>query len=151
VRLAAKQKSHRPCDLAPAIGLRAGNAGLFTIPQIDEEIMMSRLSSLTGRGITFGALALLVFGLGPAVAKAAPVVFDATGVFESGTLTGTITIDTATGNVSSANLAIAPVKGHKDIVFNVGTVSTDAAGNTEIYFAGETFLVLIIPTPSLIG
>jgi len=80
---------------------------------------MRHLHTLTRRGITCGALALLAFGLGPAVATAAPEVFTASGSFYDGSvLSGTVTIDTATGKVSSVDLIINQPNGKGKIVFN---------------------------------
>jgi hypothetical protein len=106
----------------------------------------------------FVALALLVALQSQATAKKKPppppdtyVVFYATGQFyESGELTGTVTIDTTTGKAVSADLAI-PAVGE---VFN-GTPSTytNFAGNVEIIVDGNngTGIELVIPSASLKG
>jgi hypothetical protein len=139
--------------------LRAGYAGLFIVSQTDEETIMSRFCTLTRRVITFGTLALLAFGLGPAVAKAAPEVFTASGWFQDGfMLSGTMTIDTATGKVSSVDLIVKEGSA-QEIVFK-GQVQSRLWNsatriNTIGYFspptgAGGIELQLTLPVSTLV-
>src|SRR6516165_7067639 len=66
----AKQIPHRPCDLAPALGLRAGNAGLLIVPQTTRRRLMNRLRNFVRCGVKCGFVVLLLCGLSPAIASA---------------------------------------------------------------------------------
>jgi len=125
---------------------------------------MRHLHTLTRRGITFGALALLAFGLCPAVANAAPVVFDVSAQSGEGwAVSGTVTIDTATGKVLSADLTLKD--GSSTVIFDTvyyGTVTQITTGRrggggpvwTRMFFADESehyFLFLTVPEATLVG
>jgi hypothetical protein len=87
-------------------------------------------------------------------ATAAPVVFEASGSFQDGfKLSGTITIDTATGKVVSSDLLVA---GHLETLFTgTGQHSTSQPGlltYPSFYGLDETAeLVLWIPLHTLVG
>jgi hypothetical protein len=76
-------------------------------------------------------------------------VFYATGQFyESGELTGTVTIDTTTGKAVSADLAIPAVG---EVFDGIPSTYTNSEGNVEISVGSSTGILLVIPTASLKG
>jgi len=111
----------------------------------------------------------VVFLLGVMVAlasqaTAAPVVFEASGKFSNGSpLSGTVTIDTATGKVLSADLTAKD--GSSTVIFDTvyyGTVTQITTGRrggggpvwTRMFFADESehyFLFLTVPEATLVG
>jgi len=103
----------------------------------------------------FVVLALLVSGQSQAAAKKKPpppppdtyVVFHATGQFEGGYLSGTVTIDTTAGYAVSADLSV-----NGEVVFS-GTPSTgtNSAGDVVIEGGWSTGIYLVLPTASLKG
>jgi hypothetical protein len=108
----------------------------------------------------FVALALLLAWQSQATAAKRPskiVVFHAAGEFESGYgLIGTVTIETNTGRLVSANLAVVDFGNNIVAVFNGYPSYTNSAGDVEIALVTGTFqsptgLVLVIPSASLKG
>jgi hypothetical protein len=107
----------------------------------------------------FVVLALLLALQSQAMAKKKPpppppqldtyVVFYATGTFGStGSLTGTVTIDTTTGEAVSVDLAV----GGGVAVFNgTPSTSTNSSGNVVISIGFLTGIQLVIPSTSLKG
>jgi len=87
-------------------------------------------------------------------AAAAPVVFDASGEFENGSeLSGTVTIDTATGVVLSADLSITNDTG-ETYLFNDRVSAKHYGSWTTISFGGAEILpvlVLSVEGRSLVG
>ena len=111
----------------------------------------------------FAVLTLLLALQSQAIAKKPPpppppppdtyVVFYATGQFYSGyELSGTVTIDTTTGQAVSADLAVIGAGNSEVAVFN-GTPSTytNSEGDVEISVGYSTGIVLVMPTASLKG
>ena len=106
---------------------------------------------------------VLVAGLGILIctasgqAKAAPVTFDALGVFDGGTIMhGTITIDTATGKAVWADLVI--YRAGQELQFYGKPTTTVVPGYVEItvdssagYDDFGDALDLVIPAKSLVG
>jgi hypothetical protein len=108
----------------------------------------------------------VVFLLGVVVAlasqaAAAPVVFDATASFEGASLSGTVTIDTATGEVVSADLEVvipSPIVGQPESVVFDGLTATTFAKEQCVELTGRVEsedgpaeLVLLVPQASLVG
>ena len=83
------------------------------------------------------------------------VVFHATGAFYSGDeLAGTITIETTTGKVVSANLAVLDFFGNTVLAaFNGIPETLTGSASTEIFVgaANSTVIALVIPSASLKG
>jgi hypothetical protein len=102
----------------------------------------------------FVVLALLLASQSQATAKKKPppppdtyVVFNATGTFTTGPLSGTVTIDTTTGQAVWANLLVGGLT-----VFNgVPSTSTNSAGQVVISGGFYTGIALVIPSASLKG
>jgi hypothetical protein len=84
-------------------------------------------------------------------ALAAPVLFDVTGLFEDGsTLSGTVTIDTALGTVTAADVTLgAPISLELTGVLAIGVVgnSLDVAIGSHKYPSFQMFL----PVTTLVG
>jgi hypothetical protein len=102
--------------------------------------------------------AVLLLGVMVALASqatAAPVVFEASGEFEDGTyLEGSITIDTATGKVLSADLIINNLPGGGESVFTPSS-TTHTKNTTTMVFAGSYVheparLQLTLPVSTLV-